>query len=119
VVAGIANRALRDAIDLVRARGRNYYHGTAGLPAQEPVIQAAMGVASAKAFAASAVVRAAAAALEHSWAEPTDFSRSLAATLAATRAKITTETLALEVIDALTQVASGSTLSTERALGRH
>jgi len=28
VVAGIANRALLDAVDLVRSRTRNYYHGT-------------------------------------------------------------------------------------------
>jgi alkylation response protein AidB-like acyl-CoA dehydrogenase len=119
VVAGIANRALGDAIELVRTRGRNYYHGTASRPADEPVIQAAIGVASAKAFAATATIRAAAAALERSWNTPGDFALSLAATLAAASAKITVESLALDVIDALTQVASGSTLSTERALDRH
>ena len=119
VVAGIANRALRDAVELVRARGRNYYHGTAARPADEPVIQAAIGAASAKAFAATATIGAAAAALERSWDAPADFALSLAATLAASSAKITVESLALEVIEALTQVASGSTLNTERALDRH
>jgi alkylation response protein AidB-like acyl-CoA dehydrogenase len=119
VVAGIANRALRDAVDLVKNRTRNYYHGTAQRTADEPVILAAIGVASAKAFAATATISAAAALLERSWDAPRDFARSLEATLAASRAKITVETLALEVIDALAQVASGSTLSTERALDRH
>jgi alkylation response protein AidB-like acyl-CoA dehydrogenase len=78
-----------------------------------------IGVASAKAFAATATISAAAALLEQSWDAPQDFELSLEATLAATRAKITVESLALDVIDALTQVASGSTLSTERALDRH
>ena len=119
VVAGIANRALRDAVDLVKNRTRNYYHGTAQRTADEPVILAAIGVASAKAFAATATIAAAAALLERSWDAPRDFGLSLEATLAASRAKITVETLALEVIDALAQVASGSTLSTERALDRH
>jgi hypothetical protein len=119
VVAGIANRALLDAVELVRSRTRNYYHGTAGHVQDEPVIQAVIGVASAKAFAATATIGAAAALLEQSWDAPQDFGLSLEATLAASRAKITVESLALEVIDALTQVASGSTLSTERALDRH
>jgi alkylation response protein AidB-like acyl-CoA dehydrogenase len=119
VVAGIASRALLDAVELVRSRTRNYYHGTAGQARDEPVIQAVIGVASAKAFAATATISAAAALLEQSWDAPRDFELSLAATLAASRAKITVEALALEVIDALTQVASGSTLSTERGLDRH
>ena len=119
VVAGIANRALLDAVELVRSRTRNYYHGTAGHVQDEPVVQAVIGAASAKAFAATATIGAAAALLERSWDAPQDFGLSLEATLAASRAKITVESLALEVIDALTQVASGSTLSTERALDRH
>jgi len=119
VVAGIANRALLDAVELVRSRTRNYYHGTAGQVQDEPVIEAVIGVASAKAFAATATISAAAALLEQSWDAPRDFGLSLEATLAASRAKITVESLALDVIDALTQVASGSTLSTERALDRH
>jgi alkylation response protein AidB-like acyl-CoA dehydrogenase len=119
VVAGIANRAFLDAVELVRDRTRNYYHGTAGRVQDEPVIQAVIGVASAKAFAATATISAAAALLEQSWDAPQDFELSLEATLAASRAKITVVALALDVIDALTQVASGSTLSTERALDRH
>jgi alkylation response protein AidB-like acyl-CoA dehydrogenase len=119
VVAGIASRALRDAVALVRDRTRNYYHGTTDRVGDEPVIQAVLGTASARAFAATATARAAAARLERSFAAPDDFSLSLAATIAASQAKITVEALALEVIDGLTQVASGSTLSTERALDRH
>ncbi|HEX4090709.1 MAG TPA: acyl-CoA dehydrogenase family protein [Trebonia sp.] len=119
VVAGIGNRALRDAVELVQSRTRNYYHGTAERTADEPVILAAIGVASAKEFAATATIAAAAALLERSWDAPADLDRSLAATLAASQAKITVEALVLDVIDALTQVASGSTLSTERALDRH
>jgi alkylation response protein AidB-like acyl-CoA dehydrogenase len=119
VIAGIANRALRDAVELARNRTRNYYHGTAERAADEPAIQSVIGAASAKAFAATATISAAAALLEQSWDAPVDFELSLEATLAASRAKITVEALALDVIDALTQVASGSTLSTQRALDRH
>jgi len=85
VVAGIANRAFRDAVDLVRARKRNYYHGTSERVPQEPAIQAAIGVASAKAFTATAAIGAAAALLERSWDTPGDFELSLQATLADTR----------------------------------
>jgi alkylation response protein AidB-like acyl-CoA dehydrogenase len=70
VVAGIANRALQDAVALVRGRTRNYYHGTAAQAQDEPVIQAVIGVASAKAFAATATIGAAAALLEQSWDLP-------------------------------------------------
>ena len=119
VVAGIAHRALRDAVELVGNRTRNYYHGTTARTSDEPVVLAAIGVASAKAFAATATISAAAALLERSWDAPRDFELSLEATLGASRAKITVEALALDVIDALTQVASGSTLSAERALDRH
>ncbi len=99
VVAGIAQRALRDAVELVRSRSRNYYHGTSDRTADEPVIQAAIGVASANAFAATATVNAAAAQLARSWDAPRDFGLSLEATLAASRAKITVESLALAVIE--------------------
>ncbi len=70
VVAGIGHRALRDAVELVGERTRNYYHGTAQRTADEPVILAAIGVASAKAFAATATIAAAAGLLEESWDLP-------------------------------------------------
>ena len=70
MVAGIGNRALRDAVELVRNRTRNYYHGTAAKTSDEPVILAAIGVASAKAFAATATIEAAATLLERSWDSP-------------------------------------------------
>ena len=53
VVAGIATRALLDAVELMRSQPRNYDHGTAGHVQDEPVIQAVIGGASAKAFAAT------------------------------------------------------------------
>ena len=40
MVAGIGNRALRDAVELVGNRTRNYYHGTAERTSDEPVILA-------------------------------------------------------------------------------
>ena len=118
-VAGIAQRALTDAIALVRNRSRNYYHGTADRVEDEVVVQAVIGVASAKAFAAKSTILTAARLLEYSFENPDDLDASLEATLAASKAKITVEALTVDVIDSLTQVASGSTLSTERALDRH
>jgi alkylation response protein AidB-like acyl-CoA dehydrogenase len=115
VVAGIANRAFRDAVDLVRARTRNYYHGTSGRVPDEPAIQAVIGVASAKAFAATAATGAAVALLEQSWDAPRDFELSLEATLAAVRAKITVEALAL-VLQQQIEI-SGSASVMEAACG--
>jgi alkylation response protein AidB-like acyl-CoA dehydrogenase len=119
VIAGIARRALADALGLVAERSRNYYHGSTEQVADEPIVQAAIGLASAKSFAADAVIAAAARELERSFAEPADQQLSLAATVAASQAKITVESLALEVVDLMTQVGSGSTLNSERALDRH
>lgn len=122
-VSGIANRVLADAIALVRRRQRNFYHGLADIPAQEPEIQATVGRIAAHRSAVLAVVDRAIQALEQSW-HPSDdpaetHARSLAATLAASEAKIVTDEATAQLASLLIDVGSGSGVSATAALDRH
>ena len=62
--AGIAHAALRDASRMVRERGRNFYYAPAERPADDPLVQLAVGQISSNAFAAESIVLAAADALD-------------------------------------------------------
>lgn len=62
--AGIAHAALSDASQMVRVRGRNFYYAPAERPADDPLVQLAVGQISSYAFAAESIVLAAADALD-------------------------------------------------------
>src|SRR5262249_2692890 len=50
-IAGIVRRVVLDAVEVLRARKRNFYHGEAAHPADEPALQALLG--RIRAYAAS------------------------------------------------------------------
>ena len=64
VMAGIVRNAASDAAALARGRTRTFSHGSGALPAQDPLVQEAVGRIDADAFAAETVVLAAADALD-------------------------------------------------------
>jgi alkylation response protein AidB-like acyl-CoA dehydrogenase len=64
VVAGIARAALRDATALIRSRKRTFYYAPSEVPTDDPVLQQTIGQIASGAFAAEAVVLAAAEALD-------------------------------------------------------
>lgn len=64
IVAGIARAVLRDAAALVRSRKRTFYYAPSEVPADDPVLQQTIGQIASGAFAAEAVVLAAADALD-------------------------------------------------------
>lgn len=122
VIAGIVSRILADAIALVRARRRNYYHGLAARPAHEPELQAAIGRIAAYRSAVHAVTERAVHALDAAWqgADTVEACRlSLAATLAASEAKVVTDEVAATLASLLIDVSSGSGVSAQAALDRH
>ncbi|MEO9337804.1 acyl-CoA dehydrogenase [Mesorhizobium sp. SB112] len=122
VISGIVTRILQDALDLVRARGRNFYHALAERPADEPEIQAVIGRIAAYRAAILAVVDRAIAALDLAWAnaQTSDAEAlSIAASIAAAEAKVVTDEVAANLAGLLLDVASGSAVSTEKALDRH
>ena len=122
VISGIVTRVLIDAVNLVRGRSRNYYHGLAERPADEVEIQAVVGRIAAYRAAVTAVVDRAIAALDRAWTAapaPEDHPRAVAATIAAAEAKVVTDEVAATLASLLIDVSSGGGVSTARALDRH
>jgi alkylation response protein AidB-like acyl-CoA dehydrogenase len=60
VIAGILRAITAEAVELVRGRRRNYYHGSADEPRREPAVQSTVGQISVNSHAADAIVEAAA-----------------------------------------------------------
>lgn len=122
VIAGIALRIKSDAIDLVRGRRRNFYHGQAEEPRDEAVLQAELGRIAAHAAAIEALSVRAAEALQAAFeahGTPEAETLTLQATFKATEAKIVTDTHAPQLAGWLIDLGSGSAVSTEAALDRH
>lgn len=122
VIAGIVERVLADAVALVRARRRNYYHGLTPRPADEPELQAAVGRIAAYRSAVQAVTERAVHAFDAAWhaaGTPDAHRLSLRSTLAASEAKVVTDEVAPAVASLLIDVSSGSGVSAQAALDRH
>lgn len=121
-IAGIVRRVVLDAVEVLRARRRNFYHGEAARPADEPALQALLGrirayAASIEASAARAVEALQRAAESRGTRD--DYASTLAATLAASEAKVVIDDLAPQVASWLIDLGSGSVVSTTAALDRH
>jgi alkylation response protein AidB-like acyl-CoA dehydrogenase len=122
LIAGIARRAVADAVQLLRQRSRNYYHGQAEEPRHEPVLQAHLGRIAAQAAAIEALTRRAGQALDTAFAAygtPEASSLTLDATLKAMEAKILADALAPQLTSELLDLGSGSVVTAEKALDRH
>ena len=121
-IAGIVRRVALDAVDVLRARGRNFYHGEAAHPAGEPVLQSLLGRIRAYAASVEATADRAVGALQRAWdAHGTrdEYETTLAATLAASEAKVVIDDLAPQIASWLIDLGSGSVVSRIGALDRH
>lgn len=123
IVAGTARASLRDAKALLLSRSRNFYFAPSAVASQDPILQEAIGRLSANAFAAEHAVLAAADLLARAARARRDDGpfEELAheAALAAAKAKIIADELALRSATALFDV-GGASSATERAnLDRH
>lgn len=122
VISGIVDRILRDALQVIRKRSRNFYHALHEHPTQEPELQAVVGRIAAYRAAIHAVTDRAVAALDRAWegAEGPDAGvLSVAASIAAAEAKVVTDETAAALASLLIDVSSGSGVSATRALDRH
>ncbi|WP_299559437.1 acyl-CoA dehydrogenase family protein [uncultured Mycolicibacterium sp.] len=123
VIAGILRRVVDDAAAAVRARRRTFYHAAADHPADDPILQQGVGVLAAQAFAAEALVLAAAdalgAATETRDDPAAEEALSLEATLRAAKAKIIVDELAQRAASELFDVGGGSTVRRTAHLDRH
>jgi alkylation response protein AidB-like acyl-CoA dehydrogenase len=123
VNAGIVRAILRDATVLVRTRGRTFYYAPAERAADDPILQQTIGQISANAFAAEAVVLAAADALDVKSAaiDASDFSLEPAAhaALLAAKAKIIVDDLAIRSGSLLFDVGGASSTKRSHNFDRH
>jgi alkylation response protein AidB-like acyl-CoA dehydrogenase len=121
-IAGIVRRVALDAVDVLRTRGRNFYHGEAAHPTDEPVLQSLLGRIRAYAASVEATADRAVDALQRAWdahGTPDDYDATLAATLAASEAKVVIDDLAPQIASWLIDLGSGSVVSRIGALDRH
>ena len=121
-IAGVARRIALDAVDVLRTRGRNFYHGEADHPADEPVLQAHLGRIRAYAAAIEATIDRTIANLQHAWdshGTAAEYDAVLAASLSAAEAKVVIDDLAPQIAGWLIDLGSGSVVSQKGALDRH
>jgi alkylation response protein AidB-like acyl-CoA dehydrogenase len=123
VVAGTARASLRDAKALLIGRGRNFYFAPSAVASEDPILQEAIGRLSANAFAAEHAVLAAAEHLAQAEQARRDGGpfEELAheAALAAAKAKIIADELALRSGTALFDVGGASAATARANLDRH
>ena len=122
--AGIVRSVLRDAKALIHKRPRTFYHAVAEQATDDPLLQQTVGQISANAFAAEAVVLAAADALDRLAAakvqgEEAETAVALAASLSASKAKLIVDDLALRSATLLFEVGGASTTKKSSNLDRH
>jgi alkylation response protein AidB-like acyl-CoA dehydrogenase len=121
-IAGIVRRIALDAVEVLRARGRNFYHGDAAHPTDEPVLQTLLGRIRAYAASVEATADRAVTALQHAWdhyGTADEYDSTLAATLSAAEAKVVIDDLAPQIASWLIDLGSGSVVSRVGALDRH
>ncbi|WP_250494606.1 acyl-CoA dehydrogenase family protein [Caballeronia sp. GAWG1-1] len=121
-IAGIVRRVALDAVEVLRSRGRNFYHGEAAHPADEPVLQTLLGRIRAYAASVEATADRAVAALQRaseSHGTRDEYDTTLAATFAAAEAKVVIDDLAPQIASWLIDLGSGSVVSRTGALDRH
>ncbi|BAY34545.1 putative acyl-CoA dehydrogenase [Nostoc carneum NIES-2107] len=124
VNAGIIRSVLRDAKNLVLKRPRTFYHSVSEQASDDPLLQQTVGQLSANAFAAEAIVLAAADALDRlnlalSQGEEAKKAAALNASLLAAKAKLIVDDLTLRSATLLFEVGGASSTKTVYNLDRH
>jgi alkylation response protein AidB-like acyl-CoA dehydrogenase len=123
VNAGIIRNVFQDAIGLVQKRPRTFYHATTEQATEDPLLQQTVGQIAANAFAAEAIVLAAADKLDQLEAfrhdEESETTAALEASLSAAKAKIVVDDLALRSATLLFDVGGASTTKKSHNYDRH
>lgn len=125
-VTGIGRAIVDDAVAYLRARTRNYSHGSAATVQQDPLVQEVVGTLSAHSFAADSAFAAAVRGLDASTAAivggadaATRTARIAEVELATTRAQLVVLPNVLAAATELFEVGGASAVDTGLALDRH
>jgi len=123
VIAGILRAVVRDAIELLRTRNRNFYHAVAEVPAADPLLQATVGRLASVAYVAEAAVLRAAETLGQAQASAEagtpDAALFLEASLRAAKAKVVVDELAIAAAGQLFDVGGATATRQSARLDRH
>ncbi|MGV9674611.1 acyl-CoA dehydrogenase family protein [Nocardia sp. NPDC003482] len=120
VLAGIAQRAERDAREWVSARTRGYTHSAADLPREDPLVQQVIGRLSAATFSARATVLAVADVLDEVLAAGATDEKGLnAVELAAAQAQLSVIDTVLAATTQLFELGGASIVAERLRLDRH
>ncbi|MEH1850657.1 MAG: acyl-CoA dehydrogenase family protein [Nostoc sp.] len=122
--AGIIRSVLRDATALIHKRPRTFYHATTEQAADDPILQQTVGQIASNAFAAEAIVLAAADVLDRlpaaqAQGEDSETAVALAASLSAAKTKLIVDELALKSATLLFEVGGASTTKKSSNFDRH
>ncbi|MBB5916092.1 alkylation response protein AidB-like acyl-CoA dehydrogenase [Nocardia transvalensis] len=123
LAAGILRSVVTDAADVVRSRARNFVFANTGEPRHDPQLLAVVGELDAAAFAAEAVVLAAAAAQDRSFAAArstgVDPALESDSSVRAAQAKVAIEDFALRAAGRIFDVGGASATRGTAGLDRH
>lgn len=123
VMAGVMKSVVTEAVTQIRKRGRTYSHASAERAGDDPLLQAVVGEIAARAFAAKALVAAAAEAQDVALAAlrdgAADFDAAHHASLLAAKAKVVIDELAPRAATQLFDIGGSSAIKRSEDLDRH
>lgn len=123
IIAGILRGVVKDGVNLVKRRERNYYHAVAARPAEDPLLQQTIGHLASVAYVAEASVLRAGDALGAAFQSAIDGTPNeplfLEAALRAAKAKVVVDELALNASTRLFDVGGASAGKQSQRLDRH
>lgn len=122
IVAGVVRAVRDDGAATLSERTRNFYHGSAAVPAEDPTLHVVLGQLVTDAFTAAALVATAAQALDLAEAGSSAEERRalrLQATVQCSMAKIAVDEVAQRAASTVFDLGGASATSTVRALDRH
>lgn len=123
VMAGIMRTVVADAVAHIRKRGRTYSHASADKAGDDPLLQAVIGQLASQAFAAEALILAAAEAQDRALSSTSggmyDFELAHRASLLAAQAKVVIDELAPRAATQLFEIGGSSAIKRSEDLDRH
>ncbi|OZC55474.1 hypothetical protein CH267_12910 [Rhodococcus sp. 06-621-2] len=122
IVAGVTRAIRDDGATILRNRSRNFYHGTAPTPSDDPTLHVVMGQLVTDAFTAEAIALKAAESLDAVDSADSAGARSemrLEATVQCSMAKVAVDEVAQRAASTLFDLAGASATSKGIALDRH
>lgn len=123
IIVGAMRSVVTDAVELIRKRARTYSHASAETAAADPLLQQIIGQIASSAYAAEAVVLAAADAQDAALATVVnglaDFELAHRASLRAAQAKVVVDEIAPRAATLLFDVGGSSAVKQSENLDRH